>query len=178
MAAAALLGALEWWMVGEGYFIYHRFWHPGLTASIFFGYFLFVWRVAAGAVFIPLWMDTHGMALALGLRSDAALGVIAGLWEYQANWSGDAWQDGRTVSVVLHGLVYCPPATIVAVALLRHRWVWAVAAVVALFAAEGAAWSYGLLAYQGWGVGLSLIRWVTVVGGTVLYAAWMRRRLQ
>lgn len=41
------------------------------------------------------------------------------------------------------------------------------------FAAEGAAWSYGLIEYTGWAVGFSFRRWAVWVIVPLLYASWM-----
>ena len=178
LVGAALLFALEWWMVVEGYLIYLRAWHPLVTAAAFFGFFMVVWRIAAGAIRVPLWAHTLGLTLWLHLLSDMLLQGIAGLWTFPVNWSGDPWEENRVISVILHLLIISPLITVVAVAPTRNRALWGAGAALALFLAEGAAWSYGLLDYHGWSVGLSFTRWVVLVNVPVLYAWWMREKGQ
>jgi hypothetical protein len=174
LIAALLLGALEWWMVVTGYMFYLRIWHPLFTAAAYFGLFLLTWRISSGAWPLPLWVHTYGLTLWLLILSDMLLQGLAGLWIFRLHWTGDPWQDTRIASFVLISLIIGPLITAIATAPIPHRALWAAGAVAAFFAAEGAAWSYGLIEYTGWTVGLSFLRWLIWVGVPVLYAAWMR----
>ncbi|HWI61464.1 MAG TPA: hypothetical protein VNT75_06490 [Symbiobacteriaceae bacterium] len=174
LVAAVLLGALEWWLVVEGYMIYRQTWHPVFTVAAFFSLFLLTWRVSSGAWALPLWVHTYGLTLWLLVMSDMLLQGIAGLWNFRVHLTGDPWQDTRLISFVLITLVIGPLIAAIATAPIPRRALWAAGATVVFFAAEGAAWSYGFMNYTGWTVGLSFLRWVVWVTVPLLYASWMR----
>lgn len=173
LVGAVLLGALEWWLVVEGYMFYLKTWHPTFTAAAYFGLFMLIWRISVGAWPLPLWVHTYGLTLWVAELSDMLLQAIAGLWIFRVPWSGDPWQVTRVISFVLIAAVVGPLITAIATVPIARRALWAAGATVVFFVAEGAAWSYGFVEYTGWTVGLSFLRWAAWVSVPVLYAGWM-----
>lgn len=175
LVASMLLGALEWHMVLTGSMIYLRTWSPLIAVAFFFAFFLMICWVATHMPRLPVWADTYGVAAFWTYGTDLLLQGVLKLWVYEAFWFGDKWEDTRTLSDLIMSFALCPLVTAIAIAPLRHRWVWTAATGVALWALELAAWRAGWIAMDGLTAGLEIIRRLALVSLVTLYARWIRR---
>lgn len=174
LVAALLLGALEWYMVLTGWLIYLRPWSPLVAVGFFFAYFLIIWWVTTNQQRVPVWVDTYGAAAFWAYGTDLLFQGIFRFWEYQIVFSGDKWEDTRTLSDLIMTFAVCPLATAVATAPLRYRWAWVVAAGVLLWTLEMAAWSAGMIAMDYGTAALEILRRLALVSLATLYAKWIR----